>query len=53
MDVPPGRYKAFAWDGPPEGAWMDPDFLGAYEDLGVSVEIGSEDSEFVDLKLIP
>jgi len=53
MDVPPGRYKAFAWDSPPEGAWTDPDFLGRYENLGVAVEIAPEGSEFVDLKVIP
>jgi hypothetical protein len=53
MEVPPGRYKVFAWDGPPEGAWTDPDFMKAYEDRGTSVEIGSEASEFVEVKLIP
>jgi len=53
MEVPPGRYKVFAWDGPPEGAWTDPDFMKAYEDRGASVDIGSEASEFVEIKLIP
>jgi hypothetical protein len=53
MDVPPGRYKVFAWDGPPEGAWFDPDFLKQYETQGVSVEIGSEASEYLEIKVIP
>jgi hypothetical protein len=49
----PGRYKVFAWDGPPEGAWTDPDFLKPYEAQGVTVDIGSETSEYVEVKLIP
>lgn len=53
MEVPPGRYKVFAWDGPPEGAWTDSDFIKGYEDRGASVDIGSEGSEFVEIKLIP
>ena len=52
MEVPPGRYKAFAWDGPPEGAWMDSDFVAPHESLGVIVDIASEGSEFVELKVI-
>jgi protocatechuate 3,4-dioxygenase beta subunit len=53
MDVPPGRYKVFAWEGPPEGAWTDPDFLSFYEERGVMVDVASEGSEFVEVKLIP
>jgi hypothetical protein len=53
LDVPPGRYKVFAWDGPPEGAWVDPDFIKLYEMQGVSVNIGSEASEYVEIKVIP
>jgi hypothetical protein len=53
MDVPPGRYKVFAWDGPPEGAWNDPDFMKQYEKQGTSVDIGSEASEYLEIKVIP
>jgi hypothetical protein len=53
MNVAPGRYKVFAWDGPPEGAWMDVEFLKQYEAQGVAVNVGSEASEYVELKVIP
>lgn len=52
QDLTPGRYRAFAWKGVPEGAWMDPDFVSLYEDRGVVVEIGGGASEYVEVKAI-
>jgi hypothetical protein len=35
----PGDYKVFAWDDVEEGAWLDPEFLRAYENRGTRVRI--------------
>jgi hypothetical protein len=51
-DLPPGRYRAFAWKNPPDGAWMDPDFVDLYEKRGVAVEIAGGASEYVELQAI-
>lgn len=52
-NIPPGRYKVFAWQNPVEGAWTDPDYLERYESRGVPVEIRAEASEYVELQSIP
>ena len=51
-DLPPGRYKVFAWKNPPEGAWMDRDFVDFYEKRGIAVEIASGASEYVEVNAI-
>ena len=51
--IPPGRYRAFAWNDVPGGAWLDPDFLAVHENRGTPVEIQSEASEYLELTLIP
>ena len=52
-DIPPGRYKIFAWQNPDDGAWTDPDFLERYESRGTPVEIRSESSEYAEIEVIP
>ena len=52
-NIPPGRYKVFAWQNPVEGAWTDPDYLERYEDRGAVVDISSEDAEYVEIREIP
>jgi len=51
-DLRPGRYRAFAWKTPPDGAWMDPDFVNLYEKRGVAVEIAGGASEYVEVTAI-
>jgi hypothetical protein len=51
-NIPPGRYKIFAWRNAPEGAWLDPDFLAPHEDRGRILDIQSEAAEFAELTLI-
>jgi hypothetical protein len=51
-NIPPGRYKIFAWRNAPEGSWLDPDFLAPYENRGKLLDIQSESTEFMDLILI-
>jgi hypothetical protein len=51
-NIPPGRYKVFAWKNAPEGAWLDPDFLAPHESRGKLLEVQSEAAEFMDVTLI-
>jgi hypothetical protein len=51
--IPPGNYKIFAWKDAPEGSWFDPDFLDAYEDRGLPVQIAPGSAEYVELKRMP
>jgi hypothetical protein len=37
--VPPGRYKAFAWEMVDRDIWQSPEFIRAIEDRGTTVEI--------------
>jgi hypothetical protein len=50
-NVAPGDYTIFAWEHVERGAYMDPDFLGEYEDRGkaVHVEEGGHASAQIDL----
>jgi hypothetical protein len=52
-NIPPGRYKIFAWQNPAEGAWTDPDYLERYESRGTPVDIQSESSEYIEIHEIP
>jgi hypothetical protein len=52
-DLPPGQYKAFAWEDVESGAWMDPDFIKPVEDKGASVTLSESGQETVQVKLIP
>ena len=52
-DIPPGRYKIFAWRNVETGAWMDPDFLERYESQGMPVDIQSESHEYAEIPAIP
>jgi hypothetical protein len=51
-NIPPGRYKVFAWQNPAEGAWTDPDYLERYEDQGTPVDLQSESPAAVEVREI-
>ncbi len=51
--IPPGEYKAYAWEQLESGANMDPEFMKAIESKGVRVKLNGGDSQAVQLKLIP
>jgi hypothetical protein len=51
--VPPGNYKAFAWEKIEEGAYEDPEFLKPVEKMGESVEVQENGKKTLQLKLIP
>jgi hypothetical protein len=51
--VPPGEYKAYAWEDLEFGAYMDPDFMKPFEDKGEAVTLRESDRNSVQLKLLP
>jgi protocatechuate 3,4-dioxygenase beta subunit len=51
--IPPGDYRAFAWEDVETGAWQDPDFLRIHEDRGKSVRITEKGQDTVELRVIP
>ena len=48
--VPPGSYRAFAWQDVSDGAWHDPDFMQAHEARGATAVIdeGAHDEHPAD-----
>lgn len=50
--VPPGSYKAFAWEKAEEGSYDDPEVLKLHENLAESVDVSANDRKTVQLKLI-
>ncbi len=51
--IPPGDYKAFAWEDVETGAWQDPDFIRLYENFGKPLRIGERSQTNIELRLIP
>lgn len=53
-DVPPGRYRAFAWETVDEytNVYMDPYFIGPLESKGVALRLAESDSADIKLTLI-
>jgi hypothetical protein len=49
----PGNYKLFAWEELEPNAYLNLDYLHAYEDLGVPVKIVAGDNPPVSARLIP
>ena len=51
--IPPGNYKLFAWEELEENAYLNSDYLRAYEPLGVAVSIVAGDNRAVPVRVIP
>jgi hypothetical protein len=51
--VPPGNYRAFAWQDVSDGAWYDPDFMSAHEARGATVPISEGSTTNLQLTVIP
>lgn len=51
--VAPGDYKVIAWEDVPRGAYLNTDFLQAYEDRAQPVHMDRASSVSVQLKVIP
>jgi hypothetical protein len=52
-NIAPGDYTLFAWEQIERGAYMDPDFLGQYEDHGKAVHVEEGGHLSVQLDAIP
>jgi hypothetical protein len=50
--VPPGHYKAFAWEKADEGSYGDPDFVRPFESAAESFDIAGNEQKSVQLKMI-
>jgi carboxypeptidase family protein len=50
--LPPGDYKAFAWEEVDNGAWQDPDFLQQFEERGKPVRVSASSAASVELRVI-
>src|SRR6185295_15479155 len=51
--IPPGTYKAFAWEVVARDAWQIPDFIRAIEGRGITVEIREGSTASADVMAIP
>ena len=51
--VPPGDYRAFAWQEIGDEAWQDPDFMQSQESGGAAVRIGDGATTTLQLTVIP
>jgi hypothetical protein len=51
--IPPGDYKAFAWERLEANSFYDPQVLGKYEQWGTPVRVTESSSESIEVKLIP
>jgi hypothetical protein len=51
--VPPGHYKAFAWEKVDQESYGDPDFLKPFESKAESFDIAANEQKSVQLKMIP
>jgi 5-hydroxyisourate hydrolase-like protein (transthyretin family) len=51
--VPPGHYKAFAWEKIDQESYGDPDFLKPFESKSESFDIAANEQKSVQLKMIP
>ena len=52
-NVAPGEYKIFAWEEIPQGAHLDPEYLGRFEDRGRSVRVEKSGSDMIQVRVIP
>jgi Carboxypeptidase regulatory-like domain len=50
--VPPGDYKAFAWEEVENGAWQDADFIQPFEDRGKPIRVSANSAANLELRVI-
>jgi hypothetical protein len=51
--VRPGEYTLYAFEGVPDGAWTDAEFIKEVGGKGVRIKLGSAEAKTVDVPLIP
>jgi hypothetical protein len=50
--VPPGEYTLYAFEGVPDGAWTDAEFIREIEGKGVRIKVGEREAKTVEVPLI-
>ena len=51
--VRPGEYTLYAFEGVPDGAWTDAEFIKEMEGKGVRIKVAEGDAKTVEVPLIP
>jgi hypothetical protein len=51
--IPPGEYKAFAWNSIEDGAYCDPEVLAPFESKGKSVKVEEKSQSSLDFEVLP
>lgn len=51
--VRPGEYTLYAFEGVPDGAWTDSEFIKEIEGKGVRVKVAEGDAKTIEVPLIP
>jgi hypothetical protein len=51
--VRPGEYTLYAFEGVPDGAWTDLEFIKEIEGKGIRVKVGEGDARTIEVPLIP
>jgi hypothetical protein len=51
--IPPGAYKAYAFEEAPTDAWQNADFMRPHESRGANVDVREGNQSSVDLLMIP
>jgi hypothetical protein len=53
QDLAPGKYRLYAFEGVPGGAWEDPDFMKEVGDAGIEIQLTDGEVKSADVPLIP
>jgi hypothetical protein len=53
VGIPPGEYKAFAWDAIEQNAWLNAEFMASYEEFGTPVTVGPTQKLTATIRVIP
>ena len=53
QDLAPGTYKLYAFEGVPDGAWEDPDFMKEVGDASIEIQLTEGEVKSADVPLIP
>jgi hypothetical protein len=50
--IPPGEYRLFAWESIESNAWVNPDVMADYEELGATATVGASERVSAQIRLI-
>jgi Carboxypeptidase regulatory-like domain len=52
-NIPPGRYKLFAWEDVEAHAWLDSTFMSVFEDRGIPLSVDAGGNQTATITTIP